>query len=282
MNILVTGGSGLVGRYVVDHLASIHSVSVLDRNPPHRHDLDFLEADILNPEILHDRVKGFDAVVHLAGIPHPLHDPAETVFRVNAAGTFNILSACERNEIGKVVFLSSESTLGFAFSSTRLWHQYIPIDEEHPTRPQDPYGLSKLTGELLCEGFTRKIGMQTTCLRAPWIWVPEPGELPMYRRLIDEYEHWYKNLWAYIHVGDVARAIEHALRRPEKGSFKTYFICANENWTGKMSRDLIARFYPETGVIAPDFKGASSLISNLKAKQELDFTPSLTYREIVH
>jgi nucleoside-diphosphate-sugar epimerase len=281
MNILVTGGSGLVGRYVVDHLALKHTVSVLDKKPLHRTDLEFLEVDILDLEHLQKRIKGFDAVVHLAAIPNPLNDPPETVFRVNTLGTFNVLNTCERNGIGKLVFMSSESTLGFAFSTTRMWPEYVPVDEAHPARPQDPYGMSKLAGELLCQGFSRKVGLQTTCLRAPWIWVPEEREISMYRGLVDRYEEWPKNLWSYIHVNDVANAIGCALQRERKGESRTFFICAEDNWTGRESRALLSRFYPETKSIAEDFNGTASLVSNRKAKQELGFNPTLTSHDIL-
>jgi len=280
MKILVTGGSGLVGRYVVDHLASAHAVSILDRKPPHRSDLRFIQSDILDLNMMFDHVRDVDAVVHLAGIPHPLNDPPEEVFRVNTMGTFNVLSACERNAVRTLVFLSSESTLGFAFSTMRMWPSFLPIDESHATRPQDAYGLSKLAGELLCSGFTRKTGIQTTCLRAPWIWVPEPQEIVMYRRLVDEYEQWWKNLWAYIHVGDVARAIECALGKSNPGTSRSYFICADENWTGRDSRELAARFFPETTVLSERFQGSASFISNRTAREELAFVPGLTRRDV--
>src|SRR5512135_2881570 len=83
MRLLITGGSGLVGRYVVDELGKSHSVDILDiitpRNGKYRHH----RVDILDLDALRRVVRDYDAVVHLAGIPHPLDNPAETVFRVN-------------------------------------------------------------------------------------------------------------------------------------------------------------------------------------------------------
>jgi UDP-glucose 4-epimerase len=273
MKLLVTGGSGLVGRYVVDELCRSNIVEVLDLNPPHRKDVSHLPVDVLNLSALQGVVHGYDAVIHLAGIPHPLNDPPEKVFRVNTLGTFNILEACSTARIPKLVFMSSESTLGFAFSTTRLTPHYLPIDEDHVLRPQDPYGLSKVACELLCRGYSERSGVNTVCLRAPWIWVPEQKERSMYRQLIDEYPKWYKNLWAFIHVKDVAQAVALALVTDLKHKHDVFFITADDNWTGKDSRELARRFFPETHEYRSDFAGASSLISSDKAKSALNFNP---------
>lgn len=279
MKLLITGGSGLVGRYVVDELMKQHNVEVLDIKPPHRSDVTFHQVDILDLASVEQTVRGYDAVVHLAGIPHPLNDPADKVFRVNTLGTFHLLEAAAKNGIPKLIYISSESTLGFAFCTTRMWPEYVPVDENHPLRPQDPYGLSKVAGELLCAGYSRKTGMQTICLRPPWIWVPE--ERALHRQLIAEYPLWYKNLWAFIHVLDVAQAIQLTLEASSLPTHDVYFLCADENWTGQESRSLLSRFYPETKVIAEDFRGKQSLLSNAKAKRAFGFAPRYSVHDIV-
>jgi nucleoside-diphosphate-sugar epimerase len=284
MKVLVTGGSGLVGRYVVDELAKSYAVEVLDLQPLHRTDVLCHRVDILDLPAVKTIVRGYDAIVHLAGIPHPLNEPADKVFRVNTLGTFHLLEAAAENGIRKFMFLSSESTLGFAFSTTRMWPEYFPIDEHHPLRPQDPYGLSKVAGELLCAGYARKTGMQTICLRPPWIWVPE--EKALYRQLIAEYPRWSKNLWAYVHVFDVADAIRRVIERMVASPatlplYDLFFICADQNWTGQESRALIAAYYPETRTIADHFAGDQSLISNAKAKRAFGFEARYTAQDIV-
>ncbi|MBI2618911.1 MAG: NAD(P)-dependent oxidoreductase [Ignavibacteriales bacterium] len=273
MKILVTGGSGMVGRFVVDHLTHKFDVEVLDCKKLHRKDIPFHHIDILDSSDVKRVVKGFDAVVHLAGIPHPLESPPEQVFRINTIGTFNVLEACALNEISKFVFMSSESTLGFAFSAARMWPEYVPIDEDHPLRPQDPYGLSKLVCEELCAGFSRRTGMFALALRAPWIWVPEEAELVRYRQLVRDYPACSKNLWAFIHVGDVARAIEAAIGYKGESRSEAFFVCAKENWTGEQSRDLLRRFYPETHHVADDWTDRASFISGKKALSVLGFSP---------
>lgn len=280
MKVLITGGSGLVGRHVVTALSQEHEVANLDINPPARREVPFIQADVLDPATLREKTAGFDAVVHLAGIPHPLNETGERVFRVNVMGTFNMLEAALDNGIRKFVLMSSESTLGFAFSSRRTWPEYVPIDEQHPLRPQDPYGLSKVACELLCAGYSRRSNLSTVCLRAPWIWVPDQPEVEMYRRLVAEYDQWHKNLWAYVHVADVAQAVSLSLLTSLPEKHDAFFICADENWTDFATKELMKRFYPETKRIG-DLRDRASLISNEKARRILGFSPKFSRSDIL-
>ncbi len=281
MKVLVTGGSGLVGKYVVDALSATHCVDVVDLKPPHRGDLRYHSVDLLDFAPCKRVVTGYDAVVHLAGIPHPLKDPPEKVIHTNTLTSCNALEACAVNGIRRFIFLSSESTLGFAFSASRMWPEYNPIDEAHPLRPHDPYGVSKLVGEYLCRSYAQRASMQTICLRPPWIWVPEPSEIEIYRRLITEYPNWSKNLWAYIHVSDVAQAIRLCLESGALPAHDAYFISAADTWVEQESRSLLARFFPETQRIAPDFHGRDSFISWKKAHEAFGFSPQCSWRDIL-
>jgi UDP-glucose 4-epimerase len=281
MKILVTGGSGLIGRYVVRELQQGHEVENLDIRSPQSSDVPYHQVDLFDGASLAKTVRDFDVVVHLAGIPHPLNDPAERVFRTNAVGTFNVLEACAAINIRKVVFISSESVLGFAFSTTRMWPEYLQIDEHHPIRAQDPYGLSKITCEQLCSGFSRRTGMQTICLRPPWVWVPEPAETKMYAGLQREYAKWYKNLWAYIHVFDVAAAIRKCVESTTLPAHDVFFICANETWVERDTRQLVAVHYPETKKISSNLSGNFSLIGCEKARTAFGFKADHSWREIL-
>jgi nucleoside-diphosphate-sugar epimerase len=236
---------------------------------------------LLDEEETKKHVQGYDVVVHLAGIPHPLNDPPGKVFRTNTQSTYNLLEACIANGVRRVVFMSSESVLGFAFSTTRMWPQYLPLDERHPLRPQDPYGLSKVTCEQICNGFSRRTGLQTVCLRPPWVWVPEPQEISLYKQLRAEYPKWYKNLWAYIHVFDVAKAVRQCVEFPELPLHTSYFICASETWVDVDSRELVAQYFPETDQISESFSGTASLISCEKAKLAFGFAAHYSWRDLI-
>lgn len=281
MKILVTGGSGLVGRYVVEELKLTHDVEILDLKKPDRSLLPYHSVDLLDEGATKNQVQGFDVVVHLAGIPHPLNDPPGKVFRTNTQSTYNLLEACAANGVRRFIFISSESVLGFAFSTTRMWPEFLPIDERHTLRAQDPYGLSKITCEQICLGFSRRTGMQTICLRPPWVWAPEPHEVDFYRQLRAEYPKWHKNLWAYIHVFDVAKAVRQCVESPDLPLHDSYFICAPETWVDVESRGLVAEHFPETRQITDSFGGSASLISCEKAKKAFGFSALYSWRDIV-
>jgi nucleoside-diphosphate-sugar epimerase len=276
----VTGGSGLVGKYVVDELL-LHNydVGVLDIVPPKR-DVKFHNVDVLKLHDVVSALNGYDAVIHMAGIPHPLNDPPEKVFTLNVNGTFNVLEACALNKIGTVVFTSSESTLGFAFMTQRMSPEYFPIDENHPLRPQDPYGLSKVCCEQICRSYSASYGIRTVCLREPWIWVPEEKQITMYKTLVSEYGNWHKNLWAYVHVLDVATAHRLALEKSLRSRHEIFFITATNNWTSLESRQLARNYYPETTAITDAFQGAASFISSRKAMTMLEYVPRYSANDI--
>ena len=281
MRILVTGGSGLVGKYIVDELLQHrHIVDVLDLKTPNKK-VKHHCIDVLNLEGVVTAMSGYDAVVHMAGIPHPLNDPAEKIFSVNVNGTFNVLEAAARNKVNKVVFTSSESTLGFAFMTNRIVPDYIPIDELHPLRPQDPYGMSKVIGEQICRTYSARYGIHTVCLRAPWIWVPEGGEREKYKQLIVEHYNWYRNLWSFVHVYDAAQAHRLALENDLSSVHEVFFISAEHNWTGTDSRVLLETHFPEVKKVARDFAGPASILSYGKAKDRLGYVPRHSVRDIL-
>ncbi len=282
MNILVTGGSGNVGKYIVDELLLHgHTVGVMDLVSPKQKNVIFHGVDVRSMADVERAMKWYDAVIHMAGIPHPLNDPAERVFDVNVNGTFNVLEAAARCRIKKVVFTSSESALGFAFMNNRMVPEYIPIDELHPTRPQDAYGLSKVIGEQICRTYSAHYGIRTVCLREPWIWVPEQEQIKLYRQLINEYDERYKNLWTFVHVYDVAQAHRLAIEKDLEAFHEVFFITAKENWTGKDSRDLLLKHYPEIKRFTEKFTGASAIISHEKAHRMLSYEPAYSVKDLL-
>ena len=281
MNILVTGGSGLVGKYVVDELLQHnHRVGVLDIITPAA-DVEFHMVDVLNLDDVTLAMKGYDTVIHMAGIPHPLNNTAKEVFHVNVNGTFNVLEAAATNSIGKVILTSSESTLGLAFMEHRTPPLYFPIDEQHPLRPQDPYGLSKIVAEEICRTYSARYRMRTVCLREPWIWVPEPEPIAFYKDLIRNYTHWHKNLWTYVHVHDVAQAHRLAVEKDLPKLHDTMFITGQSNWPEKIPSELIAEFYPEVTDVADSMKsGMLPLISHEKASRLLGYSPDYSWHDL--
>lgn len=280
MNVLVTGGSGSVGKYVVSELLKHHKVGILDIKEPECPQCRFHWVDMMNLPALTKVVSEYEAVIHLAGIPHPLNHPPEKVFSTNVLGTFNIMEAASKGNVKKVILASSESTLGFAFRTKEFSPDYFPIDEDHPTNPQDPYGLSKITCEQILKSYSLKTDIKTISIRMPWVWVPEETMIDFYKNLVTDYPKWHKNLWAYVHVYDAARAFNLALTAERLSQYDVFFITADENWAGVDSKTLIKNFYPATKSTHPNFSDKMSLISSHKAKEKLNYSPKYNWQDL--
>jgi nucleoside-diphosphate-sugar epimerase len=172
MRVVVTGGSGLAGRAVVDDLME-HGFDVVNVDlVPGDGPAPFRRADLVDLGQVYGCMREAQAVVHFAAIPRPTLDVPEVVFRTNVMSAFNVLEAASALGISRVVSASSVSVLGFPFFAQPFAPDYVPIDEAHPLLPQDAYALSKRIGEELAAGFARRGGLSVVSLRFPWIHTP--------------------------------------------------------------------------------------------------------------
>lgn len=150
MKILVTGGAGFIGKYLVESLSQNNTVTIYDNlenssensiSPLIESGVDFVKGDILNYKLLQESSKGFDIVIHLAAksdvTESTLHP--EVTEKTNIEGTKNVLKCCVENKVKKIIFASSAAVYG---NSTT-----IPITEKSIPNPISPYGKSKLSGE---------------------------------------------------------------------------------------------------------------------------------------
>ena len=113
MNVLVLGGSGRIGGYILRGLLRHgHIVSSYSRTAPIVEGVPFIQGDITNLNQLKEACHGQDAIIHLAGVPAPGWVPLEQLIRVNTLGTFNVLEAAFCEGVGKVVFASSAASYG--------------------------------------------------------------------------------------------------------------------------------------------------------------------------
>ena len=170
--VLVTGGCGRLGRYVVDELRSRYRVTTLDvvDSPwtlPH------LTLDILDLPGLYRACAGQDAVVHLAALDGHVEAPAARFLAVNAFGTWNMLEAAFEAGVKQAVVASSNSALGLSEGEGARRPLYLPVDEAHPARPTHPYALSKRLNEVTAESFGGRNRMRGTCIRPTYIMFPE-------------------------------------------------------------------------------------------------------------
>ncbi len=176
MNILVTGGSGTVGRGVVTRLVhSGHAVRVIDTRVDDKPiaGVEYVTCDITHYDDVRAQARGMNGIVHLAAYTYPAAAAGQEIFRVNNVGAFNVFEAAAAEGIKRVTCASSINALGYNFGVTSFPIQYFPIDEDHPTFTSDPYSFSKQTLESIAAYYWRREGIASTCLRLPSVSAPQ-------------------------------------------------------------------------------------------------------------
>jgi nucleoside-diphosphate-sugar epimerase len=172
MRVLVTGGTGSVGREAVKRLvAQDYDVTVIGRTPGLEiAGATYEQCDIVDFDCLTEVVQGMDTIVHLAAIPNPGLATGEEIFLANDAGTFNVYRAAANAGIRRIVSASSINALGYNFGIKRFRLQYFPMDEAHPSFTTDPYSFSKQIMEEIGYYFWRREGISSVFLRLPGVY----------------------------------------------------------------------------------------------------------------
>jgi len=279
MRIAVTGGSGKLGRSVVERLhAEGHHVINLDLAGIRgerfvRTDLADYGQVIDAISGIDDRADGFDAIVHLGAIPAPGLVPDVATFHNNMLATFNVFQAARRAGITRVVYASSETVLGLPFD---IDPPYIPVDEEYPARPESTYSLVKHLEEQMAIQLVRwDPELSITALRFSNVMDPEDyAAFPAFDRDAT-LRKW--NLWGYIDGRDGAQAVSRALANAKPG-FEAFIIAAADTVMSRPSAELAADVFPDVELVR-DVAGQETLLSIDKARRMLGFAPEHSWRD---
>ncbi|MEO8396779.1 MAG: NAD(P)-dependent oxidoreductase [Chloroflexota bacterium] len=177
MRVLITGGTGLIGKATAERL--LHKgwqVRVIDRHIPPEAVLDgaeYAECDILNYADLLEQTRGCDAVIHMAAIRSPVLAPGTDIFEINVAGTFNVFEAAAESGIKRVAQASSINAIGSYYGIQEIVPPYLPIDEQTPSFTTDPYSFSKQIIEDIGTYYWRRCGISSVAMRYPGVYRPE-------------------------------------------------------------------------------------------------------------
>ena len=292
--VIVTGGSGKVGRTTVRRLVSAgYEVVNVDVAPSPDPVAPFLRVDLTDQGQVFDALKGAESVVHLAAISAPRLATDEVTFRTNVSSTWNVFSAAVTLGLQRVVWASSETVLGLPFD--RVTPAYAPIDESHTRYPETAYALSKVTGEDMARHVARWSGVPFIGLRFSNVieHEPRPGQpaggyaqFPGWQG-DPNVRKW--NLWGYVDASDCALACHRALEADTSswqhdgpsdsgsdGLAQVFIIAAADTVMARPGRELMTEVFPGTEVRALSDERAT-LQSIEKARRMLGYEPEHTW-----
>jgi UDP-glucose 4-epimerase len=223
--ILVIGGAGFIGSQVVVELMKTEVAEVIVYDNFARGKLEYIReslrdsrctvwphgGDVRDVDLLDDAMSGVDGVVHLAAM-WLLHcrDYPRTAFHINIEGTFNVLEACVKNDVKRLIYSSSASVYGDAVE--------MPMTESHPFKNRNFYGATKIAGEAMCRAYHDRYGIDYVGLRYMNVYGPRQdqqavysGVIPIMLNKIDAGEPPTINgdgsqAYDFIYVDDVARS----------------------------------------------------------------------------
>jgi len=302
--VLVIGGAGFIGSHVVGELLKTDVGQVIVYDNFARGKRSYLDpymsdprcvlfqngSDIRETDLLDAAMNGCDYVIHLAAM-WLLHckDFPRTAFHVNIEGTFNVLEACVRNKIKKLVYSSSASVYGDAVE--------VPMTENHPFMNRNFYGASKIACEAMCRAFYDRYGLNYVGLRYMNVYGPHQdqtaaytGVIPIMLNKIDANEPPVINgdgsqAYDFIYVEDVAHCNVAALR--SEATDENYNVGSGIQTSIKELCDLILELkQSDLKVTYKPYSAddARRLVQNrigcpIKSEQDLGFKYSYSLRD---
>jgi nucleoside-diphosphate-sugar epimerase len=293
MRIFFTGGSGKAGRHVVEHLAAYgHQVTNADLVPLGHPGVADLRVDLTDIGETYSALAGlarmaelepvekpaYDAVVHFAAVPAIMRTSDARTYATNVLSTYNVLEAATRLGIGKIVFASSEATYGICFAQGERRPQYLPVDEDHPTVPEDSYAMSKVVNEVTARSFQVRTGADVYGLRISTVVEPhEYAELfpdfladPSLRR---------REMFSYVDTRDLSQMVQRCLAVDGLG-FEVFNVANADMSVATTNDEIRGRFYDGVELNRP--MGRNESFSSIeKARELLGYAPQWSWRDVL-
>jgi nucleoside-diphosphate-sugar epimerase len=270
--VVVTGGSGRLGQFVIrELLARRYQVLSLDRVVPREKLCMSWLVDLRHPGDLFEALRGAFGIIHLGAYQAPNLAPDAETLSNNVSATYNVLRAAADMGVKRVVMASSTAAFGFIYA-TKLWApEYLPLDEHHPSTPQDSYGLSKVLGERIADSIVSLYPEMTlSSLRFPGVNFDLSYE--SFRERWRNPRSRTSGFWTYIDARDAAVTCRLALEAKFHGH-EVFIASAPLNCMIQPTLRLVKQFLPKSVKIRKVSGTHWSCVDSAKARRVLKFKP---------
>lgn len=276
--VVVTGGSGRLGQFVIrDLLAHNYQVLSLDRVAPREKLCASWLVDLRHSGDLFEALRNAYGVIHLGAYQAPNLAPDAETLSNNVSVTYNVLRAAADSKVKRVVLASSTAAFGFIYA-TKLWApEYLPLDEDHPSLPQDSYGLSKVLGERIADSIVSlSPAMTISSLRFPGVNFDLSYE--SFRERWRNPASRASGFWTYIDARDAATTCRLALEAKFSGH-EVFIASAPKNCMIQPSVELVKKYLPKGARIKNVAGTHWSCVDSSKARRMLGFQPRHVWQD---
>lgn len=300
MRVLVTGGSGNVGHYVIDELyrrghgvvnadvvrtaGGARAEEFADMRQSWPSNPQFFAVDVSNYGQVISAMDGCDAIIALAARPSNANYTEEDILLTNVTSMWNICRAAEQLKIRPVVLGGSYNSVGAMGTAVR-WAanevkppEYFPLDEYVYTRSEEAYSISKWLGEEIAQGFARRSPwMSIASMRFNGMWNDAKFRALAANPIIDVWER-CQGFWTYLHIKDAATACAMSIESQDWTGHHRFFLNADDTMIEVPTMDAIAEVYPDVP-IKEQLEGFRAPLSTKNAKRLLGWTPNYSWRD---